>query len=242
MFAESVSLSHLPYRLRVLVDQRVNTAFPEVCYVGLAREEIEDTPVPLVPGPINDLEHGSGGKAELSGLLLGLVWMVIPIGLQEVFVSFEAEGPAIKDDRNGRHPFMKWRVLRRLRTAAQLRLIDPRRVRLSLSFWTILLLTSGIDLSYGFQDILLKVCCCLHVMECLEDIELQGQLAANLCHGLEGKLAWVLEAVLINPFRFLPGTPFDLPHLTFEDTKSLIVSSVPPHQKVKEFVRIAVDL
>lgn len=61
-------------------------------------------------------------------------------------------------------------------------------------------------------------------------------------HGLKGEFAGVLELVLQDLFRFFFTAPLDFFHLGFEDLQRLIVSAAPSHEKVKEFIRIAVDL
>ena len=59
-------------------------------------------------------------------------------------------------------------------------------------------------------------------------------------HGLQCQFPGILEPVFGDFFLRTPN--LDLLDLAFKDLKGLVISSVPPHQEVKEFIRIGVDL
>ena len=59
----------------------------------------------------------------------------------------------------------------------------------------------------------------LDVIQSFEDIELQTELATDLLHRLQSKLAGVLESVLLGLLLFPPD--LNLPYLGFQDLKGL---------------------
>jgi hypothetical protein len=76
----------------------------------------------------------------------------------------------------------------------------------------------------------------------LAHLHLELELLTDLFHRPQPDLPRILELVLGDSLNVFPLPDFDLAHMVQDDLKSHVITAIPPHDQVPEFIGVVVDL